>query len=423
MEDFKEKSAEEIEKMTAEEKQNYFVSKLKHEKEQMELRLKALEDAKSKDGEDEKLTELEKEVQELKETQFETLKKALKEQGTVITELKKGRVSGEQVQSIETLIKDNIENLKAYKEKGEGFNMEIKAVGDMTFANNVTGTVPQALRLPGVNDIAEDEVRVYSRIPKLRTSGNTIEWVYETAQEGTPGGTSEGSTKNQIDNNFVVTSVALLKQTAYFKVSTEMLDDAQFMNSWLRNKLIIRLMNVIDDQILEGDGTGTNLNGLDTQATAFAAGSLAGTVDQANEVDVLVAAENQIRVANHNGSLTIFMHPTDVAKLKLYKVGASDRRYVNRVAQVGSTLTLDGYPIIPTNKMDVGDYLIGDLSKALIAEKGGVMIEFGLDGNDFTKNMRTIIAEWRGELIIQNNDTTAFVKGDFATDKAALETT
>ena len=105
MEDFKEKSAEEIEKMTAEEKQNYFVSKLKHEKEQMELRLKALEDAKSKDGEDEKLTELEKEVQELKETQFETLKKALKEQGTVITELKKGRVSGEQVQSIETLIK------------------------------------------------------------------------------------------------------------------------------------------------------------------------------------------------------------------------------------------------------------------------------------------------------------------------------
>jgi hypothetical protein len=72
--------------------------------------------------------------------------------------------------------------------------------------------------------------------------------------------------------------------------------------------------------------------------------------------------------------------------------------------------------------MTVGTFLIGDLSKALIAEKGGIMVDVGLDGNDFTKNMRTIIAEWRGEVIIENNDTTAFVYGVFATTNAALET-
>jgi hypothetical protein len=41
---------------------------------------------------------------------------------------------------------------------------------------------------------------------------------------------------------------------------------------------------------------------------------------------------------------------------------------------------------------------------------------------EFTRNLRTIIAEWRGALVVKNNDRTAFVKGVFATDMAALET-
>jgi HK97 family phage major capsid protein len=242
-------------------------------------------------------------------------------------------------------------------------------------------------------------------------------------KKGAAAGTAEGASKNQVDNNFVVTSVSLLKQTAYFKVSTEMLDDASFMAAWLRNKLITRLFLRIDSQVLVGGGTGTDLNGLVTQATAFAAGSFALAVDNANDVDSLVVAANQIRLANHAGSLTIFMHPDDVTSLKLVKLSATDKRYVDRLMQVGSSMVLDGIPIVETTAMTQGDFLIGDLSKALIAEKGGIMVEVGTDGNDFTKNMRTIIGEWRGEVIIENNDTTAFVTGTFATTNAALETT
>ena len=194
------------------------------------------------------------------------------------------------------------------------------------------------------------------------------------------------------------------------------------MGAWLRNKLIVRLFLRIDSQVIVGDGTGTNLNGLYTQATAFAAGSFALSVDSANNVDSLVVAANQIRLANHNGALSIFMHPDDVTALKLVKLSATDKRYVDRLLQVGSMMMLDGIPIVETTAMAQGTFMIGDLTKALIAEKGGIMVDVGLDGNDFTNNMRTIIAEWRGEVIIENNDTTAFVKGVFATTNAALET-
>jgi HK97 family phage major capsid protein len=174
---------------------------------------------------------------------------------------------------------------------------------------------------------------------------------------------------------------------------------------------------------LLGDGTGTNLNGVFTQATAFAAGSFALTVDNANNADSLVVAANQIRLANHDGALTIIMHPSDVTALNLVKLSTSDKRYVDRLLQVGSTMMLDGMPIVETTAMTVGSFLIGDFSKAIIAEKGAIAVEVGLDSGDFLKNMRSILAEWRGEVIVQNNDTTAFVKGVFATTNAALETT
>ena len=342
---------------------------------------------------------------------------------------KDGSISGGKLMetegTIEKALQDNADKFKSAKESKEefSFDLNLKAVGDMTFANNLSGgNMPQAQRLAGINNIAEVPNAIYPRMAKLSTSANVIDWVYETGQEGAASGTAEGVLKNQIDNNFVVTSVALLKQTAYFKVSTEMLSDVSFMASWLRNKLIVRLMLRIDSQILLGGGTGTDLNGLITQATTFAAGTFANDVDNANDADSLVVAANQIRIANHNGALTIFMHPSDVTSLKLVKLSATDKRYVDRLLMVGSTMSLDGIPIIETVTQPIGTFLICELGKALLAERETVTVEVGLDSGDFLKNMRSILAEWRGEVIIQNNDTTACVTGTFATTNAALET-
>lgn len=423
---FVKKSKEELEGMSALELQGYYTEKFNHEKNELEARIKALEVEK----EGAKYEALSEEVKALKESKIESLENALKMQGVVLEKIKSGELSGAKAReiegSVEKALSENVENFKKAKNGRHDFNFEldVKAVGDMTFAANLSGgNMPQAQRLEGVNNIAEREARIYSIVPKLTVSGNTVDWVYETAQEGAAAGTAEGATKNQIDNNFVVTSVSLLKQTAYLKVSTEMLDDVAFMATWLRNKLVVRLFLRVDSQVLVGGGTGTDLNGIYTQATAFAAGTFALAVDNANNVDSLVVAANQIRLANHNGSLTIVMHPSDVTALKLVKLSSTDKRYVERLMLVGSTLMMDGIPIIETTAMTAGTFLIGDFSKALLAEKGSISVEVGLDGNDFTKNMRTILGEWRGEVIIENNDTTAFVKGTFATTNAALETT
>jgi HK97 family phage major capsid protein len=376
----------------------------------------------------EKVATLEEAVKSIKDSQLVTLKEAVKQQGVVIEKLREGAISGEQINAVEGSIEkalfDHADDFTAAKEGKHDFKFTIKAAGDMTLTGNVTGGImPQAERLEGVNDIAERAVVTYPLIPKLNTERNAIEWVYETGQDGVINGTAEGDLKDQIDNDFVVEQVSLKKRAAFFKVSTEMLDDVTFMAGWLRNKLIVRLFIDVDNQVLNGDNTGNNLNGVINQATAFAAGSFAGTVDNANSVDVLTVAINQIKLANQGaGSLAIQMNPTDVTALKLVKLSSTDKRYIDRLVMVAGSLSLDGTPIVENNNIAVGAYCVGDWSKATIAQKSSIMVEVGLDGNDFTKNMRTILAEWRGQLFIQNNDRTAFVTGTFAADTAALET-
>jgi len=420
---FVEKTADELASMDAKNLQEYYVAKLKNENTLLEERLVKLEG----ETNDVAIKSLTTEVEELKAQKVKSLESALETQGIILKKLQDGSLSGSSVRMAENSVRkalaDNREDFIKAKDGRHSFRFELKAAGDMTIAGNVSGgDVPQAQRLEGINDIAEREAKSYALFPKLRTAANTIEWVYETGQDGTIDGTAEGAAKDQIDNDFVVTSVALVKRAAYFKVSTEMLDDVAFMEGWLRNKLIVRLFLDVDNQVLNGNGSAPNLKGIIDYATAFAAGTFANAVDSANDADSLVVAANQIRLANHNGALTIMMHPSDVAALKLVKLSASDKRYVERLMMVGSQMSLDGIPIIENTNITAGDFLIGDFAKGTIVEKSGIEIEIGLDGNDFTKNMRTILAEWRGQLFVQNNDTTAFVKGTFATTNAALET-
>lgn len=426
--EFKLKTAEELEAMSPEEVTKYWHDKLEFEKKELENRMKALED----ENNSEKLEKLTEEVRKLNEDKMNTLETAYKEQGRVIKALKDKQVSGESVQTIDQAIKSALESNKdniakiALENSKEAVNFSIKVAGDMTIAGNITGDVPQAQRIPGVNNIVERTPRVMDLLVPFPVSPdrNSVDWIFETGQDGTISGTAEGNAKDQIDNDFEVNTISLKKRAAFFKASTEMLGDITFMQAWLRNKLIIRLTLDVDNEVLNGTDVGQSFNGLINQSTASSFGApFALGVDNANEIDVLVAAMDQIEQAEHEMMRpVILMHPTDVNFLKTTKVSTTDKRYVERVTLAAGQLSVDGVPIIKSTAMTQGDYLVGDFALAMLAFKDAFNVEIGLDGNDFTQNKRTILAEYRGEVILEDNYVTAFVNGDFTTDKAALET-
>lgn len=369
--------------------------------------------------------DLQKAMNELRDAQLDQMKslnQTIESMGLKIVAMGEGSKT-EKTESLKGSLLANIDKIKGLKSGKEGFEMTVKAVDTMLESTNISGgNVPVEQRIAGLNTIPSRRVRFLDALSRRPANSNLISWVYQSGKEGAAGGTAEGATKNQIDFDLVVASQAVVKRTAFIKVSTEMLDDIDFIESEIRAELMRELLKDVESSAFSGNGTAPNLNGVYTVATAFAAGSFAAAVDNANEVDVLVVAKNQIAIAEQDAPNLIFMHPTDVTKLKLVKVSSTDKRYVERLAMIGGNLSLDGIPIVETTLVTVGEYLMGDFNKALLYELGSLRIEMGLDGNDYTKNLRTILAEWRGAVVVRNNDRTAFVKGVFATDKAALET-
>jgi HK97 family phage major capsid protein len=412
--EFTYKKSSEIKAMSDEELDAYLTAKGEHEK---ALITKAIE---------EQIEKTSKEDKERIDLLQKTLETAVSEIDTLIIESKKRSEipsNGEDKNSLKAQLEANKEKLKAMKYSNKFDNVVIKVAGNMSIGGNTTGQIPQAERIAGLNDIAKRRVRLLDIMTKGSISSNLVEWVYKANQDGTAGQTAEGILKNQIDFDLIVASQKVEKTTAFITVTDEMLDDVDYIQSAINTELQTELLKAVEVGAYSGDGITPNLNGIRTVAPSFSAGTLALTVDNANEVDVLAVAMNQIMLAHQDEPTHILMHPTDVTKLKMYKVSSSDRRYVERVAQVGSTLSVDGVPIIPTTLVTAGQYLIGDFTKANLWTRSGIQIEIGYNADNFVKNFKTIRAEWRGVVFVKNNDRTAFVKGVFATDKTALETT
>lgn len=415
---FKEKTVEEISKLDDEEVVKYYRDLNVSNRKKLQ---EAIDSKASKDD----IDKLKTEIIEANDKKFDAFEKALIEQGKAMTIISKTGESKTSLrlfkEQVTIALTDNLEKLKALKgDDALTSAFSFKVAGTMLTSTNVSGgNVPLEEREAGINGIARRRTFMFDLVARATTDSTTISWVEKQNVDGSAGGTTEGATKNQIDFDLVVVKESIKKRTAYIKVSDEMIDDIPFMASEINNELLEVVALDADSQIFGGDGIGNNLNGVVTQATPFAAGVHALAVEAANEVDVLVAGIDQVEVANFMPNF-IVLHPSDVAKMLLIK--ASDNNYIERLIFVNGTLSLDGIPIIKNTGVPSGDFLIGDFTKAGLFEKEGLNVQIGLDGNDFTKNLRTVRAEWRALLRIKGNDTPAFVTGTFATAKAALET-
>ncbi len=408
-EDFNAKSAEEMAGLY-----NEF-----NEKTQTELN-EAIEAKASKED----IVSLEKSLKDNQAEQMKALNSTLKEYGVAIKKLstdEKAAKAGESV-SIFKSLEANKEGLVSIKE-GNAKSIQFKAAADMLISTNVSGgNVPVEQRIPGMNALASRQVRLLDIVSRGTAESNVISWVSQANKDGAAGGTAEGALKNQIDFDLVVSSETVVKRTAFIKVSDEMVDDISFMASEINNELMRELLKDVEAQVYEGNGTAPNLNGIRTVATAFAAGTFAGTVDNANLVDVLRVAINQVKIANQDMPNFILLHPSDVTALKMIKVGSADDRYIDQLQMVAGQLSLDGVSIIESTLVTQDEYLVGAFNLATVYDKGSISIEVGLDGDDFTKNLRTVRAEWRGACVVKTNDRGSFIAGDITTDKAALET-
>ena len=352
------------------------------------------------------------------------LKDAVKHLGLTVKKLTDIDANDTSLAGADNLLKSLSSNKEALTNmKGQSSaKVNFKAAGTMLSSTNVSGgNVPVEQRLAGFDMLPSRTVRLLDIVSRGSADSTVISWVSQANKDGAAGQTAEGTLKNQIDFDLVVNQESLKKTTAYIKISEEMLGDIPFMKAEIDNELTREILKKVESEVYEGPGTGNDLNGIYTQASAFVAATAPEAVDNANLVDVLRTASTQIKIANQEAPTYILLHPTDVLGLLQIKRSTTDKAYIDALQMVAGSLSLDGIPIIESTLVTVDTYLIGDFRKATVYDRGSLDIKVGYENDDFTKNLVTILAEWRGLNVIKTNQTTAFVKGVISVDKSALE--
>jgi len=411
------KSIEDITKLDAEAQAGLYNEYNEASKKEIE---KAVELKASK----EEVEAMKAELSDTMTKQFVALQTVLKDQGILMKKLSKEEVA-ERQETIADKVSENADAIKAIAKGTSRNNVRFtvnKAVGDMSLAGNTTGQIPQADRNPIIGDVNERMVTLLDLVSTGSIGSNLKEWVYVANEEGAAGSTAEGALKNQIDFELLVGSQKVEKITAYITATDEMLEDVEGVTSLVQNKLTTKVRLALEQAVYDGDGISPNMNGIVTVAPTFSAGTFAGAVDNANNVDVLAVAQNQIELANCPMPTAIFMNPSDVTSLLLEKVSSTDKRYIERLQLIAGTLSFDGVPVIKSTMVPAGDFLMGDFTKANVDFKKGFTVEIGYNADNFVKNFKTIRGEVRAVCYVEHNDRDCFVKGTFATAKAALET-
>lgn len=260
--------------------------------------------------------------------------------------------------------------------------------------------------------------RVQRRQPYLMQLANLspintmyAQWAEQENPDGTVTAVTQGSSKPQIDFDWVEKSQKVEKIAAYIKITKEMLSDLPGIRNEIDTELRELVLLKADDDLWDGDGTTPNIKGITQFATAYSAP--AGLIDIDNNWDVLRAGIAQV-VEQKFAPNYIVMHPTDVAALDMIK--GTDEHYVNPpFKSANGTIIVSGVPIVENLGVDQGSFLVGDFSKWRVRIREGFNIDMGYDGNDFTKNLITILGEIRLVSYVKGNHTGAFVLGDLQT--------
>lgn len=313
---------------------------------------------------------------------------------------------------------DNIERIKDAVEKGTKINLTVK---DTTIAD-YTGDYALTDFDTEVDRTVRNRYGILENVNTGATDSKFVTYVQQTADSnGTWVG--EGIAKSEGEPTWSEISEEVKKLATYVKVSKEMLEDLSFIRGEINNDLMSGVRESIENALLNGAG-GTSINGLldaSMGLPTFGAGVFANAIQDANISDLLRCVKAQIEAVNFTPTHVV-LNPQDIATIQLTKGSDSTYTYPMYLpTQSGDgEMIIAGMRVISSTYMTAGNYLVGDLSKVNVKFRNNINMSVGLDADDFTRNMITILAEARLVSYVKNNQKPAFVYGDISTDIALI---
>lgn len=273
---------------------------------------------------------------------------------------------------------------------GEGGSPQ-DPVDTLTPADRLAGIVPGAFRSLSVLDV----------VPMGATNSNAIEYTRESSWTNDAAETAENSAKPESDLTFELVSDPVRTIAHWIKASRQVLDDAPALESYIDRRLRHGLRQRLESQILTGNGTSPNIEGLTATGrhTDFTPDSGDNRLDSMNKAKYDVIGADFM--ATH-----YFVNPADWGEIERLKAGSGNEYAAangNAVSYIANGLQplAWGLPVIANNNVSSGEFFCLDINALMLMMRQGAVVEmFEQDDTNVQSNLVTIRAELRAALAV-----------------------
>lgn len=274
-------------------------------------------------------------------------------------------------------------------------------------------------KLPGITTLGVRPLRIKDLIAPGSTNSTTIRYMREVSvmENGVPTTVAEGAAKPSVGFELEEVDASVKKIAAWTKVPDELFADFLAVASYINVRLPYFVERVEEDQLLLGDGIGTNLKGIMTttgvQTRARSWDDALGRAE--SPMDAIYKAFTKVRWGNLAGTAQggfepdgIVLHPLDWDFMRLsvdgngqYFAGGPFTGAYGNGSQVQFEM-LWQKPVVLSPAIAQGTALVGAfrLASQYFQRQGMTLDSTNMDQDDFIKNLTTIRAELRLALAV-----------------------
>jgi HK97 family phage major capsid protein len=311
--------------------------------------------------------------------------------------------------------------------KGESSMAKLNLKAALVTSANASGDAVPASRFGQIFYDPTRVVRVRDFLNQIPVSGNRMQYMQETSFTNNAATRAEASAYGESEFKLDAVDSNVRSIGSTIDLTVEMLEDVPMITAYIATRLPAKILNVEDTQLLTGNGSAPNLQGLMVSGggTAFDDASTsdfyqffntAAASAYVNEFDVLTASKSQCVGYEYTPNV-ILVDPVDYHKMLLRKDANA-----NYVVFINGILTVFGVPIFPNTAVASDGFIIGDFRQgATMGLRDGMEVTFSYENEDnFKKDRVTVKGSERIGLAIHNPN--AFAWGDFSDSITALGT-
>ena len=266
---------------------------------------------------------------------------------------------------------------------------------------------PEVLRQPGVLEKAlRDPNAVIGLFDQIQTDQNAFQYLEETTFTNNAAEAAEEGAAGEAALDFTEQTAAIRKIAVFLPVTEELLADVAGIQGYINSRLSTMMRLRLDGQLIAGDGTAPNLEGLlDAGKTSVNALDFSSYSGELGRMGAIYKAITDIRTSAFVEPDAIVMHPGDWNEVvtSVSDVTTSGSKNPLFIAAggfgAGPQASLWGLNVIPSTAISEGTVLVGRFGggeAAHIVMKQGVDIAVSDSHSDFfTKGKVAIRATMR----------------------------